>query len=71
MSKDISALKFKLWCKNNNYSAQNIADVLHLQRATVYGYWSGNISVPDESKKKLEEKLGLPIYEIFFNTELR
>ena len=71
MKKDISAIKFRLWCKDNGYSAQDIANVLHLQRNTVYGYWSGSFAVPDENKKKLETNLGLPIYEIFFNPELR
>ena len=71
MKKDISAIKFKLWCKDNGYSAQEIADVLHLQRATVYAYWSGKLNVPDENKKKLEQKLNLPIYEIFFDSELK
>jgi transcriptional regulator with XRE-family HTH domain len=71
MKKNISAIKFKLWCKDNGYSAQDIADVLHLQKGTVYGYWAGTFTVPDENKKKLEQELGLPIYEIFFDSELR
>ena len=71
MKKPIWAIKFNLWCKNNGYSAQEIADILHLKRNTVYGYWSGVFSVPDDNKKKLEQEIGLPIYEIFFDTELR
>lgn len=71
MKKDISAIKFKLWCKNNKLSAQDIADVLKTKRSTVYGYWSGKFSVPDENKKILEQQLGLPIYEIFFDSELK
>ena len=71
MKKDTSAIKFRLWCKNNKLSAQDIADVLHVKRNTVYSYWSGSFSVPDENKKILEQKLGLPIYEIFFDSELK
>jgi transcriptional regulator with XRE-family HTH domain len=71
MKKDISAIKFRLWCKNNKLSAQDIADVLKVKRSTIYGYWSGGFAVPDESKKILEQKFGLPIYEIFFDSELK
>jgi DNA-binding CsgD family transcriptional regulator len=71
MKKSIWAVKFKLWCKDNGYSAQDIADILHLQRNTVYGYWAGTFTVPDDNKKKLEVELGLPIYEIFYDVELR
>jgi DNA-binding CsgD family transcriptional regulator len=71
MRKPIWAIKLNLWCKNNGYTAQDIADILHLQRGTVYGYWSGLFAVPDENKKKLELAIGLPIYEIFFDTELK
>lgn len=69
--KDISAIKFRLWCKNNGHSAQEIADVLEIQKGTVYAYWSGTIGIPDENKKKLEQKLGLPIYETFYDPELK
>lgn len=71
MITNISAIKFRLWCKNNKLSAQTIADTLNVQRGTVYAYWAGKVSVPDESKKKLEKALGLPIYETFFDTELK
>lgn len=71
MVKSISAIKFKLWCKNNGYSAQDIANVLHLQKSTVYSYWAGRNPVSDENKKKLEQEINLPIYEIFYNTELK
>lgn len=71
MRKPIWAIKFKLWCSNNGYSAKDIAEVLHIQKNSVYSYWSGANSMPDESKKKLEQAIGLPIYEIFFDTELR
>lgn len=71
MITNISAIKFRLWCKNNKYSAQDIADVLQVQKGTVYAYWSGKITVPDEGKKKLEQALGLPIYETFFDMELK
>lgn len=70
MKKNISSVKFKLWCKNNGYTAQDIADVLHIQRGTVYSYWTGRTAVPDSQKKELEIKLGLPIYETFYNLEL-
>lgn len=71
MIRKISAIKFKLWCKNNRYSAQTIAEVLQKQKTTIYSYWSGKSSVPDEDKKKLETELGLPIYEIFYDKELK
>ena len=71
MERNISAIKFKLWCKNNKYSAQKIADVLQKQRTTIYSYWSGKNPVSDEDKKKLETELGLPIYEIFYDKELK
>lgn len=71
METNISAIKFKLWCKNNKHSAQKIADILQKQRNTVYSYWSGRTSVSDEDKKKLEAELGLPIYEIFYDKELK
>ena len=71
MGANISAIKFKLWCKNNKYPAQKIADILQKQRTTIYSYWSGKSFVPDEDKKKLETELGLPIYEIFYDKELK
>ena len=71
MNKSISAVKFRLWCKNNGYSAQDIADILHLQKTTVYGYWAGTFSVPDENKKKLEQEINLPIYDVFYDSELK
>ena len=71
MKKNISSLKFRLWCRDNGYSAQYIADVLHIQRGTVYSYWAGRTAVPDGYKKELEIKLGLPIYETFYNLELK
>lgn len=71
METNISAIKFKLWCKNNKHSAKKIADILQKQRNTIYSYWSGRTFVPDEDKKKLEIELGLPIYEIFFDKELK
>ena len=71
MKKPIWAIKFALWCKNHGYSAKDIAEILHLQRGTVYSYWSGISTISDENKKRLEETIGLPIYEIFFDTELK
>lgn len=71
MITNISAIKFKLWCKNNKISAQDIADTLHVQKGTVYAYWSGRIAVSDENKKTLEKEFNLPIYETFFDPELR
>lgn len=71
MSKPIWSIKFALWCKNNGYSAQDIADILHLQRGTIYSYWSGVSPVSDESKKILEQEIGLPIYDTFYNTEMK
>ena len=70
MNKPIWAIKFNLWCKKKKYSAQDIADVLKVKRSTIYGYWSGSFSVPDDNKKKLEQAIGLPIYEIFYDMEL-
>lgn len=67
MKKPTYAIKFKNFCQNNNYSAKDIAIFLHVKPATVYKYWAGDIAVPDEAKKTLEQKIGLPIYDTFYN----
>lgn len=61
-----SAIKFRNFCFNKKLSATDIAEALYLRTATVYKYWSGDIAVPDENKKILEEKFGLDIYDIFY-----
>ncbi len=70
MRKPIWAIKFKRFCEDNNISAQEVAKMLEVTTASVYKYWQGNAIVPDRSKKILERKTGLPIYETFFNEEL-
>lgn len=70
MRKPIWAIKFKRFCEDNNISAQEVAKMLEITTASVYKYWQGNAVVPDKSKKILERKTGLPIYETFFNEEL-
>lgn len=65
--KPISAIKFKNYCKDNGISAKQIAKVLNISIKAVYCYWSGVNQVPDYAKKLLEEKLNMPIYEIFLN----
>lgn len=70
MKKPIWAIKLKRFCEDNRISAQEVSKAIGKTRATVYKYWSGDIPVPDETKKVLEKKLGLPIYETFFNEEL-
>lgn len=67
MKKPIYAIKFKNFCQNNNYSAQDIADILRVQKGTIYKYYSGHIAVPDDSKKLLEQRTGLNIYDVFYN----
>ena len=66
MNKPDWAIKFRNFCFNNKLAAKDIAEILFVKPATVYKYWAGDISVPDESKKMLEKKTGLDIYEIFF-----
>lgn len=70
MRKPVWAIKFKRFCEDNRISAQDVATAVKKTRATVYKYWSGDVPVPDETKKMLEKKLGLPIYETFYNEEL-
>lgn len=70
MRKPIWAIKFKRFCEDNNISASEVAKMLEVTTASVYKYWQGNAIVPDKSKKILEKKTGLPIYETFFNEEL-
>ena len=60
------AIKFRNFCFNNDIRAKDIATILHLRTATVYKYWSGQIAVPDDSKKILEREYGLDIYDTFF-----
>ncbi len=69
-NKPVWAIKLRNFCFNNDLRATDIAELLHLKTATIYKYWAGDISVPDESKKILEQKVGLPIYETFFDEEL-
>lgn len=60
------AIKFRNFCFNNDLRATDIAEALHVRTATVYKYWAGDISVPDDSKKVLEKEFGLDIYDTFF-----
>lgn len=66
MNKPDWAIKFRNFCFNNNLKAKDIADILHVQTATVYTYWGGRSPVPDQSKKILEQEVGLDIYDTFF-----
>jgi len=61
-----SAIKFRNFCFNNNLEATDIAKILDVSTSLVYKYWAGTVSVPDESKKKLEKEIGLNIYEVFY-----
>ena len=70
VKKPVWAIKLKRFCEDNRISAQEVSTAIGKTRATVYKYWSGDIPVPDETKKVLEKKLGLPIYETFYNEEL-
>lgn len=63
----IAAIKFRNYCKDNDISAKKIAKVLNVSVKAVYKYWSGVNQVSDFAKKLLEEKLNMPIYEIFLN----
>lgn len=69
-NKPIWAIKLRNFCFNNNLKAVDIAEVLNLQVGSVYKYWSGIVTVPDENKKILEKEIGLDIYEVFYNEEL-
>lgn len=69
-NRPIWAIKFRNFCFNNHLKAADIAKMLNLQVGSVYKYWSGVVSVPDESKKILEKELGLDIYDTFYNEEL-
>jgi hypothetical protein len=66
MPKPDWAIKFRNFCFNKNLKAKDIANLLHIQTATVYKYWAGDISVPDCNKKLLEQEIGLDIYDIFY-----
>lgn len=66
MNKPDWAIKFRNFCFNNNLKAKDVAEILHLQTATVYKYWAGDSTVPDQSKKVLEREVGLDIYDIFY-----
>jgi hypothetical protein len=70
MRKPVWAIKFKRFCEDHQIAAEEVARALNLSRASVYMYWSGRVPVSDQNKKVLERKLGLPIYETFFNEEL-
>jgi hypothetical protein len=60
------AIKFRNFCHNNNYRANDIAKILSVSPITVYGYWSGRAKVPDEYKIILEKEIGLDIYDTFY-----
>lgn len=70
MRKPLWSVKLRNFCFNNDLNAQDIADKLNISKALVYKYWSGKTPVSDVNKKKLEQEIGLPIYETFFNEEL-
>lgn len=65
--KPISAIKFKNYCIDNDISAKRLSKLLTVSVKTIYSYWAGQAQVPDRSKKIMEEKLDMPIYEIFLN----
>jgi transcriptional regulator with XRE-family HTH domain len=69
-NRPISAIKFRKFCYNNDLRAKDLAEILDQSVSTIYKYWNGKISVPDDKKKLLAEKTGLDIYEIFYNEEL-
>ena len=69
-NKLVSAIKFRKFCYNNDLKAKDLAEMLDQSVWTIYKYWNGTISIPDDKKKTLAEKTGLDIYEIFYNEEL-
>lgn len=69
-NKPIWAIKFRKFCFNNDLKATDVAKILNLQTTSIYKYWNGSITVPDENKKILEKEIGLDIYEIFYNDNL-
>jgi hypothetical protein len=60
------AIKFRNFCVNNDLRACEVATILGLKVQTIYKYWSGEFSVPDENKKILEKEIGLDIYDTFY-----
>ena len=69
-AKPVWAIKFRNFCFNNDLKAKDIARILNLQTPIVYKYWSGEVGIPDKSKKILERETGLDIYDTFYNEEL-
>ena len=69
-NRPVSAIKFHKFCRNNDLSAKDLAEMLDQSVSAIYKYWNGKITVPDDKKKILAEKTGLDIYEVFYNEEL-
>lgn len=61
----LSHTKFKLWCKENGMTAQQIADKLDINISTVYKYWQGISKPTRKVEQKMIEVFGIDTKEMF------
>lgn len=70
MERPVWSLKFKKYCKSKKYTAKIVSDKTGLAKATIDSYFQGKRKPTDENKQLLSEKIGLDIYDTFYNEDM-
>lgn len=70
MERPVWSLKFKKYCKSKKFTAKIISNMTGLSKATIDSYFQGKRKPSDANKQLLSEKIGLDIYDTFYNQEM-
>lgn len=64
------AIKFKRFRMSKGLSQKEAADILNLSVASIRAYEQGLRMPKSKTFEDMHKKLGLDVYEVFFNSEL-
>ena len=68
--KQIAGEKLKRFCQSRGLRQKDVASILGISLGSVQAYYLGLRTPQDATKLLMKEKLGLDIYDIFYNTDL-
>lgn len=57
--------KFKNWCKEQNLTAEAVAEKIGCSKRTVYAYFCGDRLPSRRTMKRMEEELGIDTRRMF------
>lgn len=64
------SIKLKKHCAKKGLTAKKVSELTGLSKPTIDSYFQGKQKPKDDNKKLLAEKIGLDVYEIFFNDDI-